>query len=107
MNIAGGFWKSCVGKEGETGRTVTSKNETNLELENGDASNISFLKFSFLSGRTLNGVMFMIALPTLLYSAEASSPKPRNMKKMTEDTGMDHQDSNARLRDRELIKIQT
>ena len=83
-----------------------SEEKTNLELGEGDASDIHFPDFSFLFGRTLGVITFMIAFPALLYSLNASSPKPRNTKKITEDTGMAHQDSNTRLRDRGLINVQ-
>lgn len=81
--------------------------KTNLGSRTGDASNIPFPNFSFLSGRTLDENTLLMAFPIFLYEFIASSPKPRNTKTTTEDTGMAHQDSNIRLRDRGLISIQT
>jgi len=81
---------------------------TNLKRDdgNGDTSTIPFSNFSFLPGRTLAEIMPTRASPTILYSFDASSPKPKNAKRMKEDTGIAHQNNNASLRDCELITIQ-
>ena len=74
----------CVGKR------------TNLKLGDG---NVPFPNFSLLFGRTPDGIVLMMASPVLLYSLNAPSPKPKNIKEMTEDTGIAHQNSNLSLRD--------
>ena len=51
--------------------------------------------------------MLVIASPNLLYSFNASSPKLKKIKGMTEDTGISHQNRNVSLRNRGLIDIQT
>ena len=82
--------------------------KTNLRTDDGNGDVINLPpSLSFLSGRTLDGIItFITALPTLLYSFEASSPKPRNMKTMMDDTGIAHQNNNVSLRDSRLIKSQ-
>jgi len=45
----------------------------------------------------LFGIMLMTASPALLYSFSASWPKLKNIKKMTEDTGIAHQNNNVSL----------
>ena len=85
------------------------KQNTNLEPDDGSGNtkDIPFPNFSFLFGRNLDGIICMMAMPALPYSRNASSPKPKNIKKMIEDTGAPHQNNNARLRDCAVIKIQT
>jgi len=78
-----------------------------LESGNGDASDTPFLEFLSLPGRALGWTMLTTAFPAFLYSFNASSPKPRNAKKMMEDTDMAHQDSKARLRNCGPTDVQT
>ena len=49
----------------------------------------------------------MMAMQALQCSRNASSPKPKNTKKMMEDTGAPYQNDNVRMRDCAVIKIQT
>ena len=50
--------------------------------------------------------MLITALPTFLYSLNTSSPKPKNIKEITVDTGIAHQMSNAIRRSCGLIIAQ-
>jgi len=51
--------------------------------------------------------MLMVTSLNLLYSFNAFSPQPKNIKEMAEDTGIAHQNRSVSLRDCELINIQT
>jgi hypothetical protein len=64
---------------------------TNLKPDdNGDVSNIPFPKL-FTPPQDSRRITLLMALPTLLYSLNASSPNPKNIKRMTEDMGIAHQ----------------
>jgi len=81
---------------------------TNLEPDNdrGGASTIPLPEFLILFGRNLDGIMRTMASLTLLYHLTVSSPKPKNIKEITVDTGIGHQISNAIQRSCGLIIAQ-